>query len=119
MSLLSPVIDYEPSYVDLDETGPRVWCADCQRMTVHGFSIDRYPLCLSCDRDEVSVAETADQYPAPSNEALELMERQGGSFVKALAHCYLMADPENRLRLRTSMADWFANYEARVPRVGA
>jgi hypothetical protein len=54
------------------------------------------------------------EMPAPSNAALELMELQGGSFIKALAHCYLMADPDNKRRLRLAMSDWFASYEARA-----
>lgn len=55
----------------------------------------------------------------PSGDALDLMERQGGSFIKALAHCYLMADPDNKRRLRIAMPDWFANYEARAKATGA
>ena len=47
------------------------------------------------------------------DNALHMMELQGGSFVKALAHCYYMADFENRAKLRTAFADYFDTYEAR------
>lgn len=54
-----------------------------------------------------------------SNDCLDLMERQGGSFIKSLAHCYMMADPENKARLRVSMHDWFESYTNRVAARGA
>lgn len=47
------------------------------------------------------------------DNALHLMEAQGGSFVKALAHCYLMADPVNKTKLRETFAGHFDVYEAR------
>lgn len=47
------------------------------------------------------------------DNALHMMELQGGSFVKALAHCYYMADANNRMKLRVTFADYFDNYEAR------
>jgi hypothetical protein len=43
-----------------------------------------------------------------------MMESHGGSFIKSLAHCYLMADPENKRRLRVAMRDWFADYASKV-----
>ena len=47
------------------------------------------------------------------DNALHVMEAQGGSFVKALAHCYLMADPVNKAKLRETFAGYFDVYEAR------
>lgn len=47
------------------------------------------------------------------DDALHMMEIQGGSFVQALAHCYCMADPVNRKKLRETFAGYFENYEAR------
>jgi hypothetical protein len=47
------------------------------------------------------------------DDALHVMELQGGSFVKSLAHCYCMADPESRLKLRQAFAKYFDEYEGR------
>jgi hypothetical protein len=47
------------------------------------------------------------------DNALHVMEAQGGSFIKALAHCYLMADPVNKAKLRETFAGYFDVYEAR------
>lgn len=47
------------------------------------------------------------------DNALHLMEEQGGSFVKALVHCYLMADQINKTKLRETFAGYFDVYEAR------
>lgn len=47
------------------------------------------------------------------DNALHLMEVQGGSFVKALAHCYYMADSTNKTKLRQTFAEYFDSYEAR------
>lgn len=47
------------------------------------------------------------------DDALHLMEIQGGGFVKALAHCYCEADPVNKAKLRETFAGYFENYEAR------
>lgn len=47
------------------------------------------------------------------DNALHVMELQGGSFVKSLAHCYLMADPVNKAKLRETFAGYFDVYEAR------
>lgn len=47
------------------------------------------------------------------DNGLHMMENQGGSFVKALAHCYLMADPVNKAKLREAFAGYFDVYEAR------
>lgn len=45
--------------------------------------------------------------------ALHLMEAQGGSFVKALVHCYYRADPVNKEKLRETFASYFDAYEER------
>ena len=42
-----------------------------------------------------------------------MMEVQGGSFVKSLAHCYYMADPENKTKLRATFDRYFSDYEKR------
>jgi hypothetical protein len=47
------------------------------------------------------------------DNALHVMELQGGSFVKSLANCYLMADPFNKAKLRETFAGYFDVYEAR------
>jgi hypothetical protein len=52
--------------------------------------------------------------PAPQyDDALHMMEAQGGSFVKALAHLYCMADPANKAVARAAFAKYFESYEAR------
>lgn len=47
------------------------------------------------------------------DNALHVMEVQGGSFVKSLANCFYAADPANRAILRQAFAHYFAEYEAR------
>lgn len=47
------------------------------------------------------------------DNALHLMEIQGGGFIKALVACYYEADPVNRVKLRETFAGYFENYEAR------
>jgi len=47
------------------------------------------------------------------DDALHVMEIQGGSFVKALSACYFRADPTNRAILRQAFARYFDEYEAR------
>lgn len=47
------------------------------------------------------------------DDALHVMEVQGGSFVQALAHCYYQADPVNKAILRESFKRYFDEYEAR------
>lgn len=49
--------------------------------------------------------------PAIQRAATE-MATYGGSFVKALAHAFFCADPENRKRLRTAFGDYFIKYGA-------
>jgi hypothetical protein len=45
------------------------------------------------------------------DDALHLIEAQGGSFVKSLAACYYCADPENKQRLRVAFPEYFEEYE--------
>lgn len=47
------------------------------------------------------------------DDALHMMEVQGGSFVKALAHLYCMADPANKAIARQAFATYFERYEVR------
>ncbi|NPT59043.1 hypothetical protein [Paraburkholderia elongata] len=47
------------------------------------------------------------------DDALHMMEIQGGSFVRALADCYYAADAVNKVKLRETFAGYFENYEAR------
>lgn len=49
--------------------------------------------------------------PSPSGAALHAMELIGGSFVKALANCYYMADPANKRKLADTFAEYFERYE--------
>lgn len=45
------------------------------------------------------------------DDALHMMEVQGGSFVKSLAACFYAADTKNRARLLAAFPDWFGEYE--------
>ena len=47
------------------------------------------------------------------DNALHIMEVQGGSFVKALAHLYYMADSKNKPRVRAAFPEYFEQYERR------
>lgn len=51
--------------------------------------------------------------PTEYDNALHLMEVQGGSFVKALVECYYRADPANKEKLRETFASYFDAYEER------
>jgi hypothetical protein len=51
--------------------------------------------------------------------AIETMERLGGSFVRALAECWLRADPANRARLEAAFADYFNQYADLAAKRGA
>lgn len=46
------------------------------------------------------------------DDALHMMEVMGGSFVKALAHLYYMADSKNKPRVRAAFPEYFEKYEA-------
>ena len=56
---------------------------------------------------------TDNMTPTVYDDALHMMEVQGGSFVKSLAHCYCMADPANKVRLKAAFADYFGEYQRR------
>ena len=47
---------------------------------------------------------------AHEEKVIEAMWRNGGSFVKALAGAYRLADSVNRARLRTAFFDYWAHY---------
>jgi hypothetical protein len=47
------------------------------------------------------------------DDALHVMEVQGGGFVKSLANCFYAADTPNRAILRQAFAKYFDEYEAR------
>lgn len=47
------------------------------------------------------------------DDALHMMEEQGGSFVKALAHMYYCADSTNKQIARKAFAKYFDAYEQR------
>lgn len=47
------------------------------------------------------------------DNALHIMEEQGGSFVKALAHLYYCADSKNKHTARVAFAEYFDAYEQR------
>ena len=43
---------------------------------------------------------------------IRAMEDHGGSFVKSLAACWRVADPDNKQRLESAFPHLFAHYEA-------
>lgn len=45
------------------------------------------------------------------DDALHMMEKIGGSFVKALADCYCRADSKNKARLIAAFPEIFERYE--------
>lgn len=47
------------------------------------------------------------------DNAIHMMEKQAGSFVKALAVCYYTADPDNRKILRIAFKKYFDEYQDR------
>lgn len=47
------------------------------------------------------------------DNAEHMMEEQGGSFVKALAHLWYMADSTNKPRVRAAFPEYFEQYEKR------
>src|ERR1043166_8817805 len=47
------------------------------------------------------------------DNALHMMELQGGSFVRALVDCYYAADNVNKLKLRETFAHYFDDYRLR------
>jgi hypothetical protein len=47
------------------------------------------------------------------DDHLHIMEVQGGSFVKALAHLFCMADGKNKPRVRAAFPEYFEEYERR------
>lgn len=56
-------------------------------------------------------------YTGKFDSYLHMMEMQGGSFVRSLAHCYQVADTENRARLVKAFPDYFEKYQARFDAV--
>lgn len=44
-------------------------------------------------------------------DIIENMQKYGGSFVKALADCFLRADPINRVKLAESFTDYIIKYQ--------
>lgn len=49
--------------------------------------------------------------PQKYDDSLHMMEVLGGSFVKALAHCYVVADNNNRAKLHAVFSEYFDRYE--------
>lgn len=49
--------------------------------------------------------------PQEYDDALHMMEKLGGSFVRSLADCYLHADPSNKQKLRAAFSEYFERYE--------
>jgi hypothetical protein len=45
------------------------------------------------------------------DNAIDMMDRLGGSFAKAIAHAYYCADSGNKAKLMFAFADLFAKYE--------
>jgi hypothetical protein len=46
-----------------------------------------------------------------TTDTIARMRAYGGSFARAIAEAYLVADPGNRARLEQAFADLFARYE--------
>lgn len=44
-------------------------------------------------------------------KVVEAMENYGGSFVKALAQCYYLADPINFAKLQNTFLEYWEQYE--------
>ena len=44
-------------------------------------------------------------------DTIERMRAYGGSFARAIAEAYIVADPANRARLEAAFGDLFARYE--------
>ena len=44
-------------------------------------------------------------------KVIDNMEKYGGSFVQALAVCFLRADPKNLLKLRLSFHEYWDEYK--------
>lgn len=51
-------------------------------------------------------------------QIIEMMEKYGGSFVKALAECYRRADPINARKLENTFREYFDEYKAFLMNVG-
>jgi hypothetical protein len=47
------------------------------------------------------------------DNAIHMMEKLGGSFVRSLAICYHYADPTNKVTLRTAFESYFEVYDFR------
>jgi hypothetical protein len=45
-----------------------------------------------------------------NTDTLARMQTYGGSFARAIAQAYVVADPENRAKLEQAFADLFARY---------
>lgn len=45
------------------------------------------------------------------DNALDMMEKLGGSFVQSLANCYYRADASNKMKLKEAFKDYFDRYE--------
>jgi hypothetical protein len=41
---------------------------------------------------------------------IEAMRKRGGSFVKALAETYVLADPDNRERIKEAFPEYWMHY---------
>ena len=53
-----------------------------------------------------------DIQPEMNIGTIRAMEDHGGSFVKSLAACWRVADPDNKQRLESAFPHLFAHYEA-------
>jgi len=47
-----------------------------------------------------------------TDQVIACMQRDGGSFIRALAAAWLVADPENRALIETTWAHRFNHYRA-------
>ena len=62
----------------------------------------------------ISIMLFGDMYEPKNQDFLLLivgnMEKYGGNFVKALAKCYLVADPINRFKILGAFTNYFEEY---------
>ena len=66
--------------------------------------------CRAYDESDVANARAAASAWDLRIKTIDSMERQGGSFVRALAHAARMADDSNYEKLKATFADYFAKY---------
>ena len=62
------------------------------------------------DKEQFLGIITSDRGEDLANQVTENMVKYGGSFVKALADCYIKADYQNSIKLIDAFKDYFWKY---------